>query len=249
VNRCAPGDIALRGIGTMTAVLLAVAIQFWLRRGVWNMLNIFLVFSTAGILLLALDLPDPWQTVGCLIFGIGDGIGYILIFYFVGFIKRYRNDRVFWLITLATIVAIAFSVIAEWSVVLIMPGAMPTVAVVFAVFFLFVFQFLSPVIQRNVFAADWIDDLNKPDVIIAMEKVEQADSFEDLGLSPREREVAALLLQGYTFRQISASLGIAESTVNGYSGTLYKKLSVNSRSELFKRFRVPDSNGKQPKTK
>jgi DNA-binding CsgD family transcriptional regulator len=209
------------------------------------MLNIFLVFATAGILLLALNLPEPWQTVGSFLFGIGNGIGYIMIFYIVGFIKRYRNDKFFWRITLATIGAIAFSVVAEGIVMLTMPGAMPAVAVTFAVLFLFVFQLLSPFIQRNVFASDWIDDLNKPDVIITMEKIEKADNLENLGLSPREKEVAALLLQGYTFRQISGSLGIAESTVNGYSGTLYKKLGINSRSELFMRLRVPDSKGIQ----
>jgi len=248
-HQCAPGDIALRGIGTMVAVLLALIVHFGLRRSFWYMLNFFLVFATAGILLLALNLPEPWQTVGNLLFGIGNGIGYIMIFYIVGFIKRYRNDKFFWRITLATIGAIVFSVVAEGIVVLTMPGAMPAMAVTFAVLFLFAFQLLSPVIQRNVFASDWIDNLSKSDVIIKMGKVEQADSLENLGLSPREKEVAALLLQGYTFRQISGSLGIAESTVNGYSGTLYKKLGISSRSELFLRLRVPDSNGKNTKTK
>jgi DNA-binding CsgD family transcriptional regulator len=62
--------------------------------------------------------------------------------------------------------------------------------------------------------------------------------FDGFGLSPREKDVAVRLLRGYTYRQISAELGIAESTVNGYSGSLYKKLGINSRSELFIRFGV-----------
>jgi len=67
------------------------------------------------------------------------------------------------------------------------------------------------------------------------------DRFEHLGLSPREKEVCARLLIGRTLRQISGDLSIAESTVHGYCGSLYKKLGINSRTELFVRFGVTGS--------
>jgi len=50
--------------------------------------------------------------------------------------------------------------------------------------------------------------------------------------------VAALLLRGMTMRQVSADLGISESTVHGYCRTLYKRLGINSRTELLVRFGV-----------
>ena len=68
-----------------------------------------------------------------------------------------------------------------------------------------------------------------------------AEGFDALNLSPREKEVATLLLRGMTMRQVSADLGITESTVHGYCRTLYKRLGINSRTELFVRFGVTSS--------
>jgi len=119
---------------------------------------------------------------------------------------------------------------------LIDPELMPGAAVIFSVAFLVLFQFLSPTIQRNIFAAGWIDDFKKPDVTFTVGAPERADRFENLKLSPREKEVAKLLLRGLSMRQIAGTLGVMESTVKGYCKTLYKKLGINSRTELFTRF-------------
>ena len=62
------------------------------------------------------------------------------------------------------------------------------------------------------------------------------EEYVSLKLSPREKEVAKLLLQGLTMRQAAIDLHISETTVNGYCGSLYRKLGVNSRTELFVRF-------------
>jgi len=67
-------------------------------------------------------------------------------------------------------------------------------------------------------------------------KVYDTNKFENYGLSPREKDVAVLLLQGLTTRQISSSLGIKESTVSSYCKSLYKKLGINSRVEMFATF-------------
>jgi len=68
------------------------------------------------------------------------------------------------------------------------------------------------------------------------------EEYEAFKLSPREKEVARLMLQGLTMRQTAAHLGIAESTVNGYCGSLYKKLGINSRTELFVRLKISVDN-------
>lgn len=245
------GAADMRGVGAVIAAFLAVIVQFGLRRSVWHMLNLFLIFTMTGIMLAALPLSFEMRSIGNLLFGIGDGFGYIMTFYIVGFIKKYRNDKFFWRITLATMGELLFAIVATDIVSRFFPGAMPAVAIGFSFLFLFVFQFISPVLQRNVFASDWIDEFLKPDMSLVMKKVKQTDEFEGLKLSPREKEVATFLLQGMTFRQISGVLGISESTVNGYSGTLYKKLGINSRAELFIRFGVTNGNGdksKQPPT-
>ena len=46
-----------------------------------------------------------------------------------------------------------------------------------------------------------------------------------------------LLLQGYTLRQISAILPIDYSTVNTYFTAAYRKLEINSRTELLLKFK------------
>lgn len=241
------GSADMRGVGAIIAVFLAGIIQFGLRRSVWHMLNLFLIFTMTGIILAALPLSSQARSIGNLLFGIGDGFGYIMTFYIIGVVKKYRNDTFFWRITLATMCELFFAIIATDIVSRFFPSAMSAVAAGFALLFLFIFQFLSPVLQRNVFASDWIDDFLKPDMSQMMKKLEQEDAFEGLKLSPREKEVATLLLQGMTFRQISVVLGISESTVNGYSGTLFKKLGINSRAELFIRFGITNGNGNKPK--
>lgn len=53
-----------------------------------------------------------------------------------------------------------------------------------------------------------------------------------LGLSPREEEIAALLLRRTPYRQISESLFISENTVKTHVRNIYKKAAVSSREEL-----------------
>ena len=69
----------------------------------------------------------------------------------------------------------------------------------------------------------------------AVRKVEESDLLEDLKLTPREKEVAALLLQGNDAKQIAAELSISVHTANFHTKNLYKKLGINKRSELFAR--------------
>jgi DNA-binding NarL/FixJ family response regulator len=51
-------------------------------------------------------------------------------------------------------------------------------------------------------------------------------------LTPRERQIVTLLLEGCTNRTIAARLGITDQTVNNQLFTLYQKVGVGSRLEL-----------------
>jgi non-specific serine/threonine protein kinase len=57
-----------------------------------------------------------------------------------------------------------------------------------------------------------------------------ADSVE--ALTPREQEVARLLAQGYSDRQIAEALTIALSTVGSHVHHLLAKLGVHSRWQV-----------------
>ncbi len=58
-------------------------------------------------------------------------------------------------------------------------------------------------------------------------------SRDDLcGLTPREREVAALVGQGYKYREIAAMLSISEQTVKNHLRNMFHKLGVSDRLQL-----------------
>ncbi len=51
-------------------------------------------------------------------------------------------------------------------------------------------------------------------------------------LSAAEREVAALVAEGHTNREVAVALVLSERTVEGHLSTIYAKLQIRSRSEL-----------------
>jgi DNA-binding CsgD family transcriptional regulator len=55
------------------------------------------------------------------------------------------------------------------------------------------------------------------------------------GLSAREKEVVDLIVRGFSTRQISKTLYISESTVQGRLSHVFEKVGVKSRGELLKR--------------
>lgn len=56
--------------------------------------------------------------------------------------------------------------------------------------------------------------------------------FEAWGLTPTEREVAFLLLQGHGHKQIAAQTGRGERTVRQHAVSVYQKSGIGGRSEL-----------------
>ena len=51
-------------------------------------------------------------------------------------------------------------------------------------------------------------------------------------LTPREREVAALVADGMTNREIAQALFVTEKTVETHLRSVFRKLDIGSRSQL-----------------
>ena len=58
-------------------------------------------------------------------------------------------------------------------------------------------------------------------------------NLEDLNLSKREKEICKLLLTELTFKEIASLLKLSNSGVTFHSQNLYRKLGIQSRTELF----------------
>lgn len=61
------------------------------------------------------------------------------------------------------------------------------------------------------------------------------------GLSKREREIARLLVAGYSGVNVAAISGLSENTVRTYVRRLYGKLGVNNRADLVRKLVSPDT--------
>ena len=62
------------------------------------------------------------------------------------------------------------------------------------------------------------------------EDIPEASDLERL--TPREREVVALIARGYTYRETARDLGIAVKTLETHVSHIFEKLEVASRHEL-----------------
>lgn len=77
--------------------------------------------------------------------------------------------------------------------------------------------------------------------VVSVEAAARADALD--GLSRREREVARLLVAGYSGVNVAAISGLSEHTVKTYVRRLYAKLGVNRRADLVRKLVAPPPSG------
>ena len=78
--------------------------------------------------------------------------------------------------------------------------------------------------------------VHKGEVVVPGEEDELEGAFghwpgDDLGLSPREAEVLALICQGLSNQDITQRAFLSINTVKSYVRTLYQKIGVDSRTQ------------------
>lgn len=73
---------------------------------------------------------------------------------------------------------------------------------------------------------------------------ERAEPAKMEGLSKREREIARLLVAGYSGVNVAAIAGLSENTVRTYVRRLYAKLDVSNRADLVRKLISPEPQSK-----
>lgn len=82
--------------------------------------------------------------------------------------------------------------------------------------------------------------------VLRVEPTEKAANPVLDGLSRREREIARLLVAGYSGVNVAAISGLSENTVRTYVRRLYTKVGVSNRADLVRKLVSPDPKSSAP---
>lgn len=246
-----PASAQLWGLLAFTLLLGCVILQALLRRSIWTLCNVFFLSSILSYGMWYIKAPEA-----AYLFSELKEIGFLTAFYLIGCVTNkfcdFRMHKRLVLMCMAAVGLLYIGVDALHAKTLDQPVAFIAAALLFVVFLL-----LSPAFSQYLFFAKWSEEFRRVRMSPLAEDMSQTGipgqaqppSLDDTKLSPREKQVALLLLRGMTLRQVAPVLGLTPSTVSTYAKTIYKKLNINSRAELFLLFggreTIPPQDGKE----
>ena len=223
-------------MGMAFAGILLISVLRRLALNTWHLWNLFF-FSSIGMGLFAFIAPKIGTLKPMNFFCGLTYIGWPLCIYTMGCAqRRYASYRLLKRCTLVyVILAPVTTLSSDWAAGFI-PEYLPTVTLCFTLALTIGMLLVSPFSYQYLFTSLWLSDIYRTDMTILKEKVEETDRFGGYRLTPRQKEIALLLLAAKTRRQIAGELGLSESTVKMHTAELYKRLHINSRVELFRMF-------------
>ncbi len=229
-----PQHYLLYALGIVCSAVVTFFLHLVFRRSVWHLWNLFIGTAALSLLLITLA-PAPFNSLGALTYGAMSGAGYTGVMYMGGgFVKKYGSVRMFRAALFASCGVAIPPMVASSIIHDVYPQALEPVTIIVSLAILFAFILLMPLFYNDLFRHSWLNEYHATDMN------EVCDCLARFNLTPRERSVCTLLLRGHTLRQISAILGLQYPTVNTYCTTLYRKLCINSRAELFVLFGQDD---------
>jgi DNA-binding CsgD family transcriptional regulator len=222
------------------AGVIFFAVLVWFKKSVWHVWNLFFVFTVVMAVLAVLASRIGTAAPQYFFNGLSL-IGWPAALYMLA--SAQRRFASYKLLKQCTVIFVILSPITTLSDDVVeskFPDALPVITLVYVLVIIFGFLMVSPYSYKYLFSDKWLSDLHKPDMALWNDKINDADRFDKYNLSPREKEVLAHLLAGHTLRMISGYLSIAQGTVNTHADRIYKKIGVNSKTELFLRFGVTE---------
>ncbi len=231
-------DYKMMCAGMLVAgILLLVSVSLF-KFSSWHIWNLFFIVSVAMAIFAGfkgkLSTEAPIYFCGGLTF-----IGWPLCIYTLGCAqRRFASYSLMKKCTFIFVLAAPITTMSSDIMYVVFSEYFHIIAMVYIILAVIVFSMLSPYSFQRLFSVDWIKEIRKTDMKLLEEKVDKKDRFDDFNLTPRQKEIAVLILSAKTRRQIAGELGISESTVKMHTSDLYKKLGINSKTELFVLFGV-----------
>ena len=222
--------LTLYYLGGVVGCLVYVAVYAFSKKAIHLAWNITFGCLAMGLLLNASSSQAPGlAVVFAILFGISGTMGMINMYYILGVIgKKYNSMRYVQLsILLIGICGGISGVVLGDLITRINTFGVSLIASVVSAAVVLIFLVFAPAFASVYYEDEWAKDSKEMDI-----DNEQLHLFRKYKLSNREIEVCKLLLQGYTMRQIAAILSLAYPTVNTYCTSIYRKLNINSRTEL-----------------
>ena len=226
--------------GLLIAGAVLVLMMTVLKLNVWHVWNLFFVVTVAmAILLILADRIGSYKPQ-YFFSGLSD-IGWPLAIYMLACVqRRFASYKLLKKCTLIFVIASPVLYMSDDMFEDYFPEYQSVAVLVVVILFVMLALILSPISYRQLFSLEWITQLSANDMELIREKVDEQDRFGEYALTPRQKEIATMLLAAKTRRQIAGELGVSESTVKNHTSELYKKLGINSRVELFKIFGVDE---------
>ena len=223
-------------VGLLIAGILLFIMLGKLKLNMQHVWNLFFVLLLFGTVLVVIRPQFTMPGVQNLVLGMSV-IGWPLCIYMLACaLNRFASYRLLKRCTLIFALLSPLTSMMNNFVKDLFPNSISVVALIYFALIIAVYILTLPLSSKYLFSQLWVTDMNKAEMQKAA--TEKLDQFASYKLTPRQKEVALLLLEGKTRRQISGELGLSESTVKLHVSELYKRLGINSRFELFKLFDV-----------
>ena len=228
------------GLGQFSSIIMIVFIMLISNRNALYMWLMFLVFSILGITIVNYN-SNVAQFTGSLIYGFGDGLGYIIIYYLCsGAIKKSNSIKMYKLFCFVLFIEYFFISGILSQIFDRYEGSNHVIALGVVVVLSSCCFLILPYLQKKLFEADWTDGLHLKDMAEYTQGLAETDTInikEQLNMTEREHEVFTMLLKGMAPKEIAYTLKISYPTVNFHISNLYRKLGIQSRAELFAKYK------------
>lgn len=218
-------------IGILVGLAVILLLQARFSMNICIMLNLSFGFLAVGFITDIIQMQ--YSNVGfvsAICFGIAYSIGIINIYYLAGLmIKKFKSYYFYRTgFLLSSLCYLSASILVKIFGQIEIQVSNILMAF-FSICIVILFFLLSPFFIKMLYSGEWIDDTYRED-ISQCSRLEA--KLKDYKLTPAEIEVCCLLLEGYTLRQISGIQSKAYATINTYCTSIYRKLNINSRTEL-----------------